>query len=446
MRVSKTMARALTALITAVSLPGCGEHRERPVPEHLILVTIDTLRRDYLGTYGFESEITPNLDRLAERGVRFEDALSQAVWTTPSHASILTGLNPQRHGVRRLQGEALSSDNMTLAEVLRDAGFVTGAFVSGVPLRRATGLAQGFSIYEDSFQPAARERRAEDTNDAIRKWLNRRPEGRVFLWVHYFDPHTFYNAPLKYREAFGVGAITSGQITPGFNANPETGSPREIEPEVVERMHKLYAAEVRYVDAAVGALLNMLDEHGLLEESAIAVVSDHGECLGERGYFFGHWEVFDETARVPMILVHPGEEWEGVTVTVPVGAIDLMPTLLAWLRVAPPAEMDGIDLTPLIEGEAAPARVLYTEFGPLARAVRDAKWALIERPRADSPILEARFDDAATEADLSEAHAARDRLSSALAALESTTSVRKPSTVEVPERVREQLEILGYTE
>ena len=436
--------RALTTLILVASLLACGNHP----PQHLVLISIDTLRRDGLSAYGAQSASSPTLDQLARIGVRFDDALTQAVSTPPSHASMMTGLNPPSYGLRRLSGQRLPEVNVTLAEVLSEAGFVTAAFVSAVPLRREVGLDQGFALYDDCFEPA-RERPAEQSNSRVQAWLGTRPSGRLFLWVHYFDPHWPYFAPARFREGVSEGRTQRKQVARALNGNPETGSGQTAPVATVHRMRNLYRAEVSYVDHSVGELLRMLDAAGVREDAVIAVVSDHGECLGENGYFFGHWDVFDETARVPMILVRPDGAFAGRVVNDPVGTIDLMPTLLRWLEVEAPPGLDGIDLTGLIEGRAGPQRSIYTEQVEYfsSQAVRESGFALIARPgtptgrlyRRERGRLGAEMSD-----DLGGQNVAR--LARALEAVTEAAMAPASERLEVPESVAEQLRGLGYVE
>jgi arylsulfatase A-like enzyme len=445
-RAARVLARSLILLLP-LGCAGCFRHTS---PENLVLVTIDTLRRDHLGTYGFEKPISPNLDRLAERGVRFDDALAQAISTPPSHASILTGLNPRRHGLQLLWGQRLPQGNLTLAEILSDAGFITAAFVSATPLRSSVGLNQGFSIYDDALSADAKERNAEQTNAAVRDWLKIRPQGRLFLWVHYFDPHGQYYPPPEYRAAFGVEHARLEHLPPGRNENPVTGTPRDTEHSLqsLELMRNLYAAEVLYTDNAFGQLMQMLEEHGILEDAIVAMVSDHGECLGERRYYWGHWDVLDETTRLPLILVHPHRRWAGRTVSAPVGTIDLVPTLLAWLGVPAPDDLDGIDLTPIIEGGTAPARVIFTEQRQLlhARSVRDANWALTEYPPTGTRHLYAREQGALIEPTTGDTEAAEARLGAAMERLEAMLPSYPVEPLKVPEAIAEKLRSLGYME
>ncbi len=357
---------------------GCA--RDVP-PRHLVLVTIDTLRADRVGAYGHGRNITPHLDRLAARGVRFDDAIVQAIATSPSHASILTGLDPPGHGLRSIWGGRLAEEQETLAENLRAHGFATAAFVSGVPLNRGTSLDQGFDVYDE---PKGRlETPAFRTNQRVFAWLASPPEGRVFLWVHYFDPHTPYYAPRDARAAVGVGAVTRQELVPrldGRSAEPGAAHAGRS----LERMQRLYDAEVLHADAELGELLAALDSAGLLEDAIVAVVADHGEMLGEDRYFFGHWDVLEPTAQVPMILAHPHGRFAGTVVEEPVASIDLVPTLLAWLGVPTQQRFDGLDLTPFLEGEVFPPRTLFTEqLDPvIARSARNAEWVLIQRRAA----------------------------------------------------------------
>ncbi len=175
---------------------------------NLVLITLDTLRADRLGAYGYERETSPVLDSIARRGVRFDDAIAQATTTPPSHASILTGLNPARHGLRKLYGQRLPDANETLAEILRAEGYSTAAFVSAVPLRHLVGLDQGFDVYNDEWgsdtAEMSHDRSAGLTNAQVRSWLESAPSAPVFLWVHYFDPHHPYFPPEEYRKRFGA--------------------------------------------------------------------------------------------------------------------------------------------------------------------------------------------------------------------------------------------------
>jgi arylsulfatase A-like enzyme len=452
------ICRALLAGLAAW-LAACSDFPSEP-PRHLVLITLDTLRSDRLGSYGYSADTSPNLDALAERGIRFDDAVAQSIATPPSHASILTGLTPPSHGLRRLVKHELDRGNDTLAEILKDAGFSTAAFVSGLPLRQATGLDQGFDFYEDNFTVTnlVEERPAFETNDAVRSWLTAAPDERLFLWVHYFDPHSPYYPPEEYRARFGVQDQRSRWLVVGFNANPETHHPkkreRTVPPDRMAKMSNLYDSAVSYTDAAVGELLQQLEAAGILQDALVAVVADHGEMLGEYGYYFGHWDVYEETARVPMLLVHPRGHFAGKVVESLVGTIDLVPTLLTWLGVDYDGEFDGRDLTPLIQGHPGEPREIYTEqfeFFPV-RAVRTDDWLLVQRaPRGarvseGKLILYARDSGQVGELRVSNNPEVKQRLLRSLESLGSASRARDSREMTVSPEILERLRALGYTD
>ncbi len=452
-KVSLNSTLRIACALLGFWIPAIACAPESPPPQHLVLITLDTLRADRLGSYGYERPTSPNLDGLAERGIRFSDAVAQAISTPPSHASILTGLIPPAHGLRRLWGQALAQQNLTLAEILRDRGFVTAAFVSGRPLHRRSGLDQGFTTYEDSFLPEARQRAGADTNAAVRSWLDQREPGRLFLWVHYFDPHWPYRAPRSHRERFLRSDPAERGAIRQVNANEITGLPRAYPPSRVQAGRELYDAEVAYTDEMVGELLAMLDREGVLSEAIVAAVADHGECLGEHGYFFGHWDVFEETARVPMILVHPDRTWRGISVEQTVRTIDLLPTILSWLDVPLPGPIDGRDLTPLIEGVERESRPAYTEqFEYFAvRALRRGDMLLIHRLPKGEPATGETFTayERGPQA-LRELQAPSPsllkQLRNELQALAEPTTAYETVESEVAPEAADQLRALGYVE
>ncbi len=223
----------------------------------VIVITIDTLRADRLGVYGFDGVQTPNLDGLARRGVTFTRAISPTPLTMPSHASIFTGTYPAYHGVRDNGGFVVPQQIETMAEVYRANGYQTAAFVSAFVLDARWGLAQGFETYFDSFQPPSRnaslesvQRPADEVVDRSLRWLDdRRPGQPVLLWVHLYDPHTPYAPPEPFRSEY-------------------RGRP--------------YLGEIAFVDSQIGRLISYLGDTGLAE-AVIVVAGDHGESLNEHG-------------------------------------------------------------------------------------------------------------------------------------------------------------------
>ncbi|MBW2498143.1 MAG: sulfatase, partial [Deltaproteobacteria bacterium] len=276
------------------------------------------MRADRLGAYGYERDISPNIDALAADSLLIERFYSPLPLTAPAHAALFTGRDPWQTGVR-YNGIPLSDDEETLAEILRAHGIHTAAFVSGWTLKRVVAeLAQGFEVYDDSFD--AIERRAGETTDRALSWLRDNGDTRFFLWVHYFDPHYIYDPPAPHRGRWL----------------------REGPPEVKEP--SLYDGEIAYVDAQLGRLLATLDRLGLSESTFVALTADHGESLGEHGYAFDHGDLlFEHQVRIPFLLRGPG---------VPPGrrahptgrSIDVLPTLLALLGIDPPSELEGRSL------------------------------------------------------------------------------------------------------
>lgn len=290
---------------------------ERP---HVLLISVDTLRADRLSSYGYHLRTTPNMDRLAEEGVRFERAYCAIPMTGPSHFSMFTGRYPQEHGAR-INGVSLPGDSkwLTVPQILRRFGYSSGAFVSAWPLiGRLTRLDRDFDDYDEelgrTYQVFHSMRWAEDVTRPALQWLDKHQNDRnFFLWVHYFDPHEPYNL----REEF---------------ANPEQISETpsafaSYSNEVLGRMRR-YDSEVGYADHHIGRLLARLDRLGLSDNTLVVLVSDHGEGLGEQGFVgHGRW-LYESTVRVPWIMRLPGRIPAGTVVEENVSTLDLAPTLL----------------------------------------------------------------------------------------------------------------------
>lgn len=328
---SLVLAFAITAMaMGGLMLLACsGGGKVNNAPRNLLLVTFDTTRADHLGCYGFEQARTPNVDALAAAGVRFEQCITPAPITLPSHASLLTGMRPIRHGARNNATHPLPPDIPTLAERLQDSGFDTGAVVSAFVLDSRYGLARGFEQYDDNLSSAAqsayfmiRETTAENTANRAIEWLTRYGHGeRWFLWVHFFDPHAEYDPPKEYLED-----------SPG----------------------RPYDAEISYADAQLGRLLAAVEQQGEMDETLVVMTSDHGESLGEHGERTHGFFIYDATTRVPLLFTHPS--LAAGTIIKPVcGTVDIAPTVCALLGVDfADEDFDGIDL--FAGGDGGPAR------------------------------------------------------------------------------------------
>jgi choline-sulfatase len=392
------------------------QHRRPGSRPNVLLVTIDTLRADRLGCYGDAAAATPTLDGLAARGVRFVTGLAHVPLTGPSHASILTGLTPLRHGMRDNGRFTLPSAVPTVAEAFRTAGYRTAAFVSGFPLDRRFGLGRGFDLYEDRL-PHGNDRRrapyvertAEATTRVALQWLQGQPEP-WFAWVHYFDPHAPYEPP--------------GELATRFASRP-------------------YDGEVAFVDQQLGALLAGI---GADARTVVLVTADHGESLGEHGEDTHGVFVYEATLRVPWILAGPGIGPRVSSVTA--RGIDVAPTLLDYAGLRPPSAVDGRSLRPAAEGKAMADAPAYAEslFARLNLgwaelfAWREGNWKLIEAPR---PELFALDTDAAEARNVADGH--RDQTDRLRRGLRAALETRPPeAALSGTSEAEERLRSLGY--
>jgi arylsulfatase A-like enzyme/Tfp pilus assembly protein PilF len=354
-------------------VPSAGRDGEAAPRPSVLLLTLDTTRADRLEPYGARDVETPTLACLAASGVIFEHAVATTPVTAPSHASLLTGLYPPRHGVRDNSTHYLADEVPTLTERLDDAGYRTAAFVSTVILDRRYGLAQGFELYDDEIRsgtgrPEARltsERPADATSDRALAWLDGLAEDEpFFLWVHFYDPHIPYAPPLPWAERYA-------------------GRP--------------YDGEIAFMDAQIARLLQ--HPRAAPDTTIVAAVGDHGESLGEHGERTHGLLVYDATLRVPFILRLPGGP-AGLRIRSPVSQVDLTPTLLEALSLVPddgPADLDGRSLLSLLGDEGSlPTRLLFAEsdvpffaYGwSRLRSVRDGTLKLIDAPTVELYDLE----------------------------------------------------------
>ena len=302
---------------------------------NVIVISIDTCRADYLSCYGYRRKTTPNIDELANESVLFYNVISPVPITLPAHSSMLTGTVPPFHGVHDNSDYRLDESRITLAEILKENGFRTGAVVSSFVLDSQFGINQGFDSYHDRFEDETEtpggiaERKGDDTSRLAIQWLDEHKDERFFFFLHYFDPHDKYEPPEPFASKFAP---------------------------------KLYAGEIAFTDHCIGQVIDKLKSLGLYDSTLVIITGDHGEMLGEHGEASHSYFIYQSAIKVPLIFRLPGQR-KAKRIDPPVGIIDIVPTVCGLLDIEPPSVLQGIDLSDLLYGrntEIEP-RYLYCE-------------------------------------------------------------------------------------
>ncbi len=355
--------------------------------DNIILITIDTLRHDYLGCYGNASIKTPTLDRIAREGVLCRHAFSHSHITLPSHLSIMTSLYPKDHQVRSNIRQELHPNVVTMAQHLKNAGYRTAAVVSVEPLTPEwiRGIERGF---DEFLIPKEVERRAEQTNQEVFKWLMNHCGEKFFLWVHYFDPHMPYTPPPPYNTRYYQADPRRKEL----DTMQPVRFPRTFYMEPHNRLiqwldgikditypRSQYAGEVSYVDFHLGELMAFLQKAGLDRKTLLAITADHGEALGEHNIYFDHKGLYDQTMQVPLILRYSGRLKAG-KVNGLVGSVDIMPTLFEIVGIDTPSAIRGNSLLPLMQaGQGLINTRIYGEHVNESQSMlRTRKWKFIK--------------------------------------------------------------------
>jgi arylsulfatase A-like enzyme len=328
-------------------LGGCGG--EAPLT-NLILISIDTLRADHLGFYGYPRGTSPFLDSLAARGVVFERAYAPSPWTLPSHASLLTGLYPSHHGAFN-EKLSLPAGVETLADRRAVRGFATGAVVNSWFFDEIYGLARGFESYANVPAHLKRGGAAPSVSALGLRWLGERDGRPFFLFLHYYDVHSDYNAEEEY-EALFRGSYAGDIDGSTAQLREIQRGERRLDGAGRDHLIDLYDAEIRQMDARLELLFEQLEDAGALEGSLVVITSDHGEEFLEHGGVLHGGTYYEEVLRVPLVVVGPDVP-AGLRVETPVSLVDLAPTLLALFGEPAPAEseFDGVDVSSLWRGD-----------------------------------------------------------------------------------------------
>jgi arylsulfatase A-like enzyme len=358
---------AISALLAAPAVPAASAAEQPPRP-NVLLITVDTLRADRLGAYGYSRPTSPNIDRLMARGARFDQARAVEPLTNPSLTSLLTALYPHEHGATR-NGLKLRPRLPSLPKLLDTQGYLTAAFIANWTLKdEISGLSEHFGRFDEVFTKKRwfglfkGEATADDVNDEAIAWLDRYGGRRrpVFTWVHYVEPHAPYVLHEKAAERLGIDTRGPGK------------SDR-------------YDTEIAYVDEAIGRLLDWLEARPAMARNTVVVfTSDHGENLGEHGYW-GHGRfLWEENLRVPLAVVWPGRI-PPQAVAAPAVLIDVAPTVAGLVGLESPSSFRGFDWAPVLTGGAEPPTGRTTFYQAHKGAVLSAQEA---RPARRNGLLE----------------------------------------------------------
>ncbi len=466
------MDRLAPAFVAALglALAACGPER----PPNIVLAVVDTLRADRLPVYGYPRPTAPNLERFAREAVVFDSAFTVMSHTLPAHVSLLTGVHPTTHQVLS-NGWRYEGSWPTLATRLREAGYATAAFVSGFPLVRRAGLARGFEVYEDVVVSGKLHSKVEGelTNRRVLRWLREKPQAPFFLFVHYYDAHTPYTwpepGPLPLRidaaflDRFERDGLAGREVEDVSHASIRF---RGKELGLAEAAN-LYDNLVLRTDGLLGALFDELESLGILDETLVVVTSDHGEGLGQHGYYSHGLFLYEEQLRIPLIVRAPAAAgWVPGRVKAAVSLLDVAPTALEMAGLPPDPALHGRSLGPVAAGEdsAGPPRFLVAQRRHFPASDRQARGTFsastpLHAVRGDGPLKYLR-DGAGREElyDLStdpgelrnlaeeraeEARAFSRLLEERLAVLDPGEPAVEP---EVDEETRRRLEELGYVQ
>ncbi|HET6304872.1 MAG TPA: sulfatase [Myxococcota bacterium] len=462
---ARSVVLAAALALGAVSCVRETLHGARP---DIILVSIDSLRPDHLGSYGYARDTSPTIDALGAAGARFTTATSTTSWTLPAHAALFTGLHDATHGLSS-DGLRLAEEHLTLAEVLRGAGWRTAGFFGGPYLHPAFGLAQGFDFYQSCMTRLADdvpegELRAQALGGAetahadvtgprlleeAERWLATLDEAPFFLFLHLWDVHYDYIPPPGYAERFDpdyTGTLTGAGMLhdPALRAG--------MDPRDLAHLVALYDGEIRYTDEVLGKVLDGLDRRGRLANALVVVTADHGEEFFEHGGKGHRRTLFEEVVRVPLVVRWPGRVEAGRVVEDPVRLVDVMPTLLALAGVELPVAVQGRDLGPLLRGETlpeAPALLELRRPRRHLRALRTAERKLVSDARGRSLLFDLVRDPReahplrAREV-VAEARRELDRTLEAALGFRDGLASRGAVGTPLDREMRERLEALGY--
>lgn len=394
---------ARTPLLFLILLIACGcGSPDKPDGTPIILITMDTTRADRLSCYGYERQTSPNLDRLAAESTMYTRAYSSSSWTLPAHASLLTAKFPTSHGAQydpegplkltsAIQGpdswaeyraRGIATDETTLAELLREDGYATGAVVAGPWLKRVFSLDRGFDHYDDSGIDQLNGKLAEQVTDSALSWIRKHRSTKFFLFLNYYDPHLPYMPPMEYRDHFVEGTVTRENV---------------LSPPV---QNAFYDAEILYMDHHLGRLFDKLRAMDLYDESWIIVTADHGDLLGEHGRF-GHGETLTEQEiHIPLLIKYPrgadGNEDRGPAaerVDSRVQITDIMPTILDRLGIGLPPSAQGQSLDDVqhpIVAEVSPVPIVSDKGDWLA--IYDGDFKYLWNSKGNSALFNLRYD------------------------------------------------------
>ncbi|MCK4751833.1 MAG: sulfatase [Planctomycetes bacterium] len=367
-------------MVVLLFVPGCGKKTSTSKP-NIILISIDTLRADFLGCHGYPRPTSPTLDKLASKGVLFEDASSPSPWTLPAHVSLLSGLYPSRHSVKDVQTK-ISTDIPTLASILSRHGYATAAIVNSLLLDEKFGFGRGFDHYS----------RIPETGDAVgcspaiaaeaMDWLLKNRNQQFFLFLHYYDVHSDYSSLPRYEDQFvgpyfGMADGTTNQLLQFRKGHVK------LNENDVKHLTDLYAASIRQLDDELEKFFSFLRKRKMLDNTLIVVTSDHGEEFLEHGGVLHGRTQFQELIHVPLIFQGLNLP-RGRRVEHMVSLVDVFPTVLALAGVGVPSAIDGVDLSPLWRerGFEPPMRFIFAEADhnnkkdDIKRAIRQQRYKL----------------------------------------------------------------------
>ncbi|MCP4676980.1 MAG: sulfatase-like hydrolase/transferase [Deltaproteobacteria bacterium] len=355
-QLNRFIKRATPMLFLGVILVGCALIPEcsKKRPPNVVLVTIDTLRADHLGCYGYSRKTSPSIDRIAGEGVLFESAVAQAPWTLPSLASMMTSKHPLELGMMDMAAR-FSPSVRRLSTYFKEAGYETAAFVSGAYVTMDRGFEVGFDVYEK----VAREDRAVGLNTRMFRWLAKPKKTPFFLWVHYFDVHSDYDAPAPFNKLFDDTPQSAEIGRTDFLKKVLAGA-TALDEAHTRALISLYDREIAYTDAAVGKLVEQLEERVGTDNTIFAIGSDHGEALMDHGKVLHTLTLYEELVHVPLIIRYPAGLPKGRRVMEVVQNLDILPTLLDLAGIRPISGLRGESLVPLARGRFNKERVAYS--------------------------------------------------------------------------------------